>query len=419
VDMAIRPILASLRVHRTTALLIVAEIALACTVLCNAVSMIGQNMDDIRLPNAIDQPGITVVSVAGSDTATAASDIPRDLALLRNIPGVKAVATSNAMPLNSQGVAWGFGTHPGATVTETSSVAAEYYLVGDGADKAMGLRLIEGRFFTTEEYAGITLGASLLPTGHVVVITTSLAKRMWPGQQALGKVMYAAPSWYTVVGVVDDVLCADDGVRNPDGQGFYNNAFFPISPASALNSLGPGSSFNNYVLRSAPQDRNRILKEAVAKLHQLYPAAHIKGQRYTDMRDLYFADASSMVWMLAVVCAVMLAVTAFGIVGLTSFWVQQRRRQIGIRRAVGATRGQILAYFRTENFLLTTAGVAIGMGLAFGVNIFLMKHYEMRLMPWYYLPSCAVVLWLLGQLAVQGPAMRAAAVPPVVATRAA
>ena len=124
-----------------------------------------------------------------------------------------------------------------------------------------------------------------------------------------------------------------------------------------------------------------------------------------------------MAWMLVLVCVVMLAVTAFGIVGLTSFWVAQRRRQIGIRRAVGATRGDILSYFRTENFLLTGMGVVLGMALAFGINVYLMQHYEMDRMPWYYLPGSAIALWLLGQLAVLGPALRAAAVPPVVATR--
>jgi len=62
-------------------------------------------------------------------------------------------------------------------------------------------------------------------------------------------------------------------------------------------------------------------------------------------------------------------------------------------------------------------GVVLGMALAFGINIYLMQHYEMDRMPWYYLPASAVALWLLGQLAVLGPAMRAAAVPPVVATR--
>jgi len=123
------------------------------------------------------------------------------------------------------------------------------------------------------------------------------------------------------------------------------------------------------------------------------------------------------VWMLMLVCVVMLAVTAFGIVGLTSFWVGQRRQQIGIRRAVGATRGHIMQYFQTENFLLSTAGVVLGMLLAFGINLYLMSRYEMSRMPWYYLPVSAVALWLLGQLAVLGPARRAAAVPPVVATR--
>jgi putative ABC transport system permease protein len=415
--MAIGPILASLRVHRTPALLIIAEIALACAVLCNAVSMIGQSMGDIHLPNAIDERGISVVRVTSADMKTAVSDIPRDLAILSTISGVHAVATSSAVPLDNTGLSWNFGLHPGASMNDTHNMGVEYYLVGPDAEKAMGLHLIEGRFFNASEYADSTLTSVLLPSAHVAVVTASLARRMWPGQSALGKQMYSDPLWYAVVGVVDDVLGTDDGERDASGQGFYNSVFLPISPAGALGAFLPGDTVDNYVLRSAPGDRDRVLHEAVAKLHLLYPYAKINGQRYTDMRALYFADASSMVWMLAVVCAVMLAVTAFGIVGLTSFWVQQRRRQIGIRRAVGATRGQILAYFRTENFLLTTAGVAIGMGLAFGLNLFLMRHYQMRLMPWYYLPCSAFVLWGLGQIAVLGPALRAAAVPPVVATR--
>ena len=68
-----------------------------------------------------------------------------------------------------------------------------------------------------------------------------------------------------------------------------------------------------------------------------------------------------MVWLLVGVCVALLVVTSFGIVGLASFWVQQRTKMIGTRRALGATRGQILRYFQAENLLLTTAGIAIGM----------------------------------------------------------
>ncbi|HET7162484.1 MAG TPA: FtsX-like permease family protein, partial [Rhodanobacteraceae bacterium] len=113
----------------------------------------------------------------------------------------------------------------------------------------------------------------------------------------------------------------------------------------------------------------------------------------------------------------LLLVTGLGIVGLASFWVAQRRRTIGVRRALGATRADILHYFQTENFLLATIGIVLGMVFAYGINLFLMMHYELPRLPWLYFPIGAIALWLIGQLAVLGPALRAAAVPPVVATR--
>ncbi|MEO8808801.1 MAG: FtsX-like permease family protein, partial [Rhodanobacter sp.] len=137
----------------------------------------------------------------------------------------------------------------------------------------------------------------------------------------------------------------------------------------------------------------------------------------TDLRHDVFKNDRAMAGMLIGVIAALLLVTALGIVGLASFWVAQRRKQIGIRRAIGATRRDILRYFQTENFLIVTGGIALGMVLAFGLNLVLMKFYELPRLPLDYLPIGALVLWGLGQLAVLGPALRAAAVPPVVATR--
>ena len=110
-------------------------------------------------------------------------------------------------------------------------------------------------------------------------------------------------------------------------------------------------------------------------------------------------------------------VTAFGIVGLASFWVQQRTRMIGTRRAMGATRGQILRYFQLENFLLSTAGIVLGMLGAFGLSVVLMASYELPRLPLIFLPVGALALWGLGQLAVLAPARRAAALPAVAALR--
>jgi putative ABC transport system permease protein len=77
----------------------------------------------------------------------------------------------------------------------------------------------------------------------------------------------------------------------------------------------------------------------------------------------------------------------------------------------------VLRYFQMENLLIASIGIFIGMVLAFAINGLLMERYELPRLPWQYLPIGAVVLWVLGQGAVFGPARRAAAVPPAVATR--
>jgi putative ABC transport system permease protein len=176
----------------------------------------------------------------------------------------------------------------------------------------------------------------------------------------------------------------------------------------------------NYLLRTDPARRDEVLKAAVAALNRADPNRIIGPQStVSQMRRDFYSRDRAVIWLLVSVCVALLAVTAFGIVGLASFWVQQRTKQIGVRRALGATRGQILRYFQTENFLLATIGIVLGMLLAYAINQLLMGKYELPRLPLYYLPVGAALLWLLGQIAVYGPARKAASVPPAVATRSA
>jgi putative ABC transport system permease protein len=172
------------------------------------------------------------------------------------------------------------------------------------------------------------------------------------------------------------------------------------------------------VIRTAPADRRRVLESALAALKRLDPDRILLERRsYDELRRGFFENDRAMAGMLAAVIVVLLVVTALGIAGLASFWVGQRRRTIGVRRALGATRADILHYFLIENSVLATAGIALGMALAYGINLFLMRHYELPRLPAIYLPAGAIALWSIGQLAVLAPALRAAAVSPVVATR--
>jgi putative ABC transport system permease protein len=134
-------------------------------------------------------------------------------------------------------------------------------------------------------------------------------------------------------------------------------------------------------------------------------------------RDCYANDRAMMI-ILGTVIFCLLSITALGIVGMASFWVTQRTKQIGTRRALGATRRSILRYFLTENFLITSGGLVLGALLTYAFSFWLMAHVqEAKLLPWQYLPIGFVCMWLLGQIAVFGPATRASRVPPAVATR--
>jgi putative ABC transport system permease protein len=124
-----------------------------------------------------------------------------------------------------------------------------------------------------------------------------------------------------------------------------------------------------------------------------------------------------MAIMLTTVCFALLAITALGIVGLASFWVTQRRKQIGTRRALGATRGAIVRYFQLENALITAGGAVFGVALAVGLNIWLVNTFQLTRLNLLYLPAGVAIVFALGQLAVYPPARRAATVPPAEATR--
>ena len=103
--------------------------------------------------------------------------------------------------------------------------------------------------------------------------------------------------------------------------------------------------------------------------------------------------------------------------GLAVFSINRRRKQIGTRRALGATRPDILRYFLLENVLISGVGVVLGAALTIGFNMFLVQAFNMPRIEWYYTPLGMVVLLVLGQLAVIGPARNAAHTPPALATR--
>lgn len=406
--MDIRPILSTLRRHKTAAALIVLEIALTCAIVCNALFLIGQRIETISQPSGIAESELLEVRLGGiGKQVNAAARTREDLAALRSLPGVKSVVAINQLPFRRNSWNSSLSLVPDQ---ERPTLNASQYFASEGTLGTMGLDMIGGRDFQPDEYRdleSVIADNSLETTGTSVILTQAAALKLYPDGSALGKTVYSGREPLRVVGVVKE-LARPSKVEN-------DTRYSMLLPLRVTYEEG------FYLIRvTDPSRRDEVLKAAVAALDKVDPSRLVRAKRtYEEQRQKYFANDRAMVGLLITVCVALLVVTALGIVGLASFWVQQRTKQIGIRRALGATRGQILRYFQTENFLLATVGIVLGMLMAYTINLYLMNNYELPRMPISYLPIGAVLLWLLGQIAVFGPARRAAAVPPAVATRSA
>jgi len=175
-----------------------------------------------------------------------------------------------------------------------------------------------------------------------------------------------------------------------------------------------------YVVRTRPGRVAAVEKAAVSALQRIDRLRVIGGPyTMTQQRKYAYRDDLGLSIFLAVVTACLLGVTAAGIVGLTSYWVAKRKRQIGIRRALGATRGGIVAYFLGENLLIAALGSAAGAALTVGLNIWIASAFAMPHIPVGYVATGILAVILLGQLAALWPAWRAASIPPALAARGA
>jgi len=405
--MDIFPILSTLRRHKTTALLVVLEIALTCAIVCNAVFLVSQRIERIHMPSGVAEHEL--IQVALADIGKTADEHARtltDLVSLQGIPGVTGVASVNQVPFGHSSNNSGIKLDPKQNKSTLNATSYQ----GENIGQVLGVQVVEGRLLRPEDYMGKKEATKLLTSGQLdglpklVVISQPMAQRLFPGQSALGKTIWIGSNIpLTIVGVVKHLVRPSIWT---DGEAQYS-MMLPLR-----------TDENQYLIRTAPDQRERVLAAALEALKKNNPNRVVWRKRtWDEARESFFQGDRAMTGLLVGVCIALLVVTALGIVGLGSFWVAQRRRQIGVRRALGATRGHILRYFQTENFLLATIGIALGMVLAYGINLFLMVHYELPRLPASYFPIGAAALWLIGQAAVLGPAMRAAAVPPVVATR--
>jgi len=399
----IRPIIAAMRRNLLGPVLLMLQVALTLTIVSNALQVVVDHVALSQRPTGIDDEQRVGVLAYWPGIQNIKDDRARDLEILRGNPDVQSFSLSTQVPLINTGWNGNYALSPGAT-KETISLAT--YYADQGLIPTLGLQLIDGRNFTADEISSADPDQQL-PQPAQAIITETVAHTLFPNlRTAVGQVLYPTDSDapIRIIGVIRSL-------QSPWGSSGARGEYSMILPRHQPASL--------YVIRTAPGHLDATLKALSGKMRAADPdRLEWQNLSLTDARRQRYAATLGSAWLLVGVSAFLLVVTAAGIVGMASLWVSQRRRQIGVRRALGATRGDILSYFLTENLLITGAGAMLGVFAALVLNRALMKALSLQALPPQTLAAGAVLVVLLGLCAAFGPALRAARIAPGLATRA-
>jgi putative ABC transport system permease protein len=382
-------------------LLIVSEVALALVLLIGAGLLIksfvkireihpGFNAENV-LSLSLDLP-TSKYGKKGQKTEFYNQAIERISAL----PGVQSVGAASSLPMGSEthmgfqfsleGETGGFDEKRVATYT---TVTPDYF-------RAMGIPLLAGRYFMPEDQDKST---------PVVIVTQTLAQQVWPNDNPVGKkIVTIGKQTREIVGVVGDVKSGKlegdirSGIYAPHTQSFFGLTTMAIRTASGPSGMIAGV---------------RAEIQAIDKDLPLYDIKTME-QRLSDV----VAERRFTLVLLGTFAALALTLAAIGIYGVMSYSVSQRTREIGIRMALGARRGDVLKLILRRGLVLTLVGVGVGLTAAYAATrIMTTLLYEVSPTDTWTFIIVSLVLAAVALAATFVPARRATKVDPMIALR--
>jgi putative ABC transport system permease protein len=393
--------------NKTGAVLVVLQIAITMAVIVNALFIINARLEKMNRDPGFDVPNMIAFQSWGfAADYDHESAVRQDVAFISSLPGVLGVTPARSLPLSNGGSANNYrSTAEGedADGNTLPDVNANTYFMNEQAIDALGVELAAGRSFYPEEInVREQNSAGFVP---VVIMTKALAINAYGTDDVVGKTFYDSygnPA--EIIGVIEHM------------QGAWIN-WDELENVLIMPGISFGP-FLRYMVRTEPGRRDEVLSVIEEQLPAMNPSRMIRRvEPYTDIVARSYRSDHSMTILLVSTVILLVSITSLGIIGLASFAVRRRTKQIGTRRAIGATRLDILRYFMLENLLVTTVGVMLGAVLAVLFNMWLVDAYSLEKLDLLYLPMGVVALWIMGQLAVLMPAVKATRIAPAIATR--
>jgi len=401
--MEIGPIFRAMARNKTKVALLVLEIAVTTAIVLNCMALILEQRARIGRPSGIDEANLLSVMIrpwgADYEDGDFRTDLVlRDVAALGAVPGVASASAISPTPLQGGGSSSQFKP---MGAPDSAKVRAPVYRADPRVIETLGLELVEGRALE-ESDVPVQDGPQILNC----LVTRDFAEALWPGESPIGKLIDSGSEQYpdVVVGVVARMV-------TPYGGGPMESriVIYPGRPTAP--------SAMAYLVRAEPGERDRVFAALDEALLASQSERQIRVRTLEEIKGGGYSLEVFLAKVLAILMFLLLAVTALGIFGTTSFSVAQRTKQIGTRRALGAARAEILRHFLVENTLIAAMGMALGLIGAFALNVVLVTQFEGGKLSAPLTLGGVLLIWAIGVAATIVPARKASRLSPALATR--
>jgi putative ABC transport system permease protein len=339
------------RSGRTRDVLVAVQIAVALVLLVGAGLLLRSFNSLTRVDTGIDARNLLTFEMAlsgprANNPAAQTAFYNEVLSALRAQPGVRGAGAAVTLPIGGDDFGLQYFVEGRAGAAGAQPASAGYQVVSPGYFEAMGIRVKAGRDFRDSDAAGGAL---------VVMVNDTLARQQWPGADPIGKRVRLgrddAAAWMTVVGVVSDIRHLGPAVP-PRPELYQPLAQRPFS-------------FMAFVVRTEQDPRTLVpsLRSVVGRLDPAQPIARVSTMRQHIERSL--ARPQFMSTLIAAFGVLALTLSIVGIYGVMAYSVSQRTREIAIRTALGAQRGEVLRLVLAKAVWLSAIGVTAGLITSF------------------------------------------------------
>lgn len=402
--MNIKALFKSLLLRKFTTGLLILQLAFTLGLLVNSSILAFDAKGKIAQETGVAKDNILLISThptSGNyrDLDYFRSIVRQDIEKLSQLPGVNSVSITNQLPIATQGMLSNMYDldNPEQERTDKYLQNVKYILTQENLADALGFTLVEGRFLNKDDQ--VDFGSE---QKRNMVITESLKRALYGDESAIGQETNNG----FIVGVIKDIII-DPTLPSDKQYGMFVNTIMEYIFVGRY-----------YVLNVDPQQMVNVRNQVSDTILAVQAERDI-FRVFTMQEHLqrFYRDDKGLADLFLLLCGLMLFITAISSYAYSQFHVSRQQRFIGIRRALGARKKDILFYVLTENWLVYGIGCLLGVTVAFGFNILLSQYISLSKPDIALFLLAAGVIFISGTVATWFPAVKTSNIPPVIATR--